>query len=424
MVPPARTAILLRIPVFRTVILILLFSVAIPSGAAQSLACTPASLDFGKVAVGQQKTLSATLSNTGSAAVDLTSLQVGNSAFTATGLQLPLTLQAGQKVAFNVVFAPASAHYEQSELVFSSSSGSSTGVPVSGQAVNDWALAASPSSLAFGNVAIGSNSTLPVTLTNQGSSTITISRELAPPQEYTVKGPALPITLGAGQTATFNITFTPKWRGLMDSQFAVSNLADPVLTVPLSGTGGGTGSALLTVKPSTLSFGSVTVGKTGTQAGTVTATGGNVTITSASLGSSLFSLNGITLPLTLAAGQSASFDVVFTPQAGGNVTSALSFASSAGGSPTAEALSGNGVEPVYTVDLSWNPSTSQVSGYNVYRSPSSTGTFSKINPTLDPGTAFTDSTVASGATYYYDVRSVDSSGVESSPCKPVKVTVN
>jgi hypothetical protein len=168
----------------------------------------------------------------------------------------------------------------------------------------------------------------------------------------------------------------------------------------------------------------VTVGNTDTKAGTITATGGSVTVSSASLGSSLFSISGISLPVTLSNGQSASFDVLFTPQSGGSVSSTLKFGSTATNSPTAEALGGSGVEPAYSVNLSWNPSTSDVAGYNVYRSSSLTGAYSKLNPALDAATDFTDNTVASGTTYYYDVTSVSSSGVESSPCTPVKVTVN
>jgi hypothetical protein len=278
--------------------------------------------------------------------------------------------------------------------------------------------------VAFGNVALGSHSTSAVTLTNQGSSTITISQEIHPSPEFALSGPALPISLEAGQAATFQVTFTPKWRGNLASNFSVSNVGDPLLTVPLSATGGGTSAAQLAVSPATLSFGSVTVGNTGTQAATLTATGGSVTVSAASLGSSLFSISGITLPLTLNAGQSAAFDVLFTPQSGGTFTSTLDFASTAAGSPTAEALGGSGVEPVYTVNLSWDASTSQVAGYNVYRSSTLSGTYSKVNPALDAATSFTDNTVASGATYYYDVTSVNSSGTESSPCTPVKVTVN
>jgi hypothetical protein len=263
-----------------------------------------------------------------------------------------------------------------------------------------------------------------VTLTNQGSSAVTISQEIHPSRVFTLSGPALPISLEAGQAATFQVTFTPKWRGQLASNFSVSNVGDPVLTVPLSGAGAGTTTAQLNVSPATLSFGSVTVGNTGTKAATISATGASVTVSAASLGSSLFSLSGITLPLTLNAGQSASFDVIFTPQSGGTFTSTLDFASTSTNSPTAEALGGSGVEPAYTVNLSWDASTSQVAGYNVYRSSTLSGTYSRMNPTVDVATDFTDNTVASGATYYYDVTSVNSSGVESSPCTPVKVTVN
>ncbi len=426
MAPPASGVDTRRTTALRTVLLALWFATFLP-GVAEATAhvvCTPGNLAFGKVLVGQQKTLSATLSNTGSSEIKLSSLHVENQQFAVSGLTFPLLLKAGQSAGFKVVFAPTSSQPEAGKLLIETASGILLTVPAWGSGVNNWALAASPSSLAFGNVAVGSNSTLAVMLTNQGSSTITISQEIHPSREFALSGPALPISLEAGQSATFQVTFTPKWRGEMASNFSLSNVGDPVLAVPLSGVGGGTSAAQLTVSPANLSFGSVTVGNTGTKAATITASGASVTVSAASLGSSLFSISGITLPLTLNAGQSASFDVLFTPQSGGTFASTLNFASTAVDSPTAEALGGSGVEPAYTVNLSWDPSTSQVAGYNVYRSSSLSGTYSKMNPTLDAATAFTDNTVASGATYYYDVTSVNSSGVESSPCTPLKVTVN
>ena len=54
-----------------------------------------------------------------------------------------------------------------------------------------------------------------------------------------------------------------------------------------------------------------------------------------------------------------------------------------------------------------------MAGYNVYRSNTLKGTYSKVNSSLDPTTSFTDSTVASGQTYYYAATSVSSSGEES-----------
>ncbi len=68
----------------------------------------------------------------------------------------------------------------------------------------------------------------------------------------------------------------------------------------------------------------------------------------------------------------------------------------------------------HTVGLSWDASTSQdVVGYNVYRGPSSTGPYTKINTALDPNTSYSDGTVQGGQTYYYVTTAVDSVGNES-----------
>jgi uncharacterized repeat protein (TIGR03803 family) len=67
-----------------------------------------------------------------------------------------------------------------------------------------------------------------------------------------------------------------------------------------------------------------------------------------------------------------------------------------------------------TVNLTWQPSNSQnIVGYNVYRGNSPDGPYTKLNSTLDPNTAYSDSTVQAGKTYYYVTTAVDNQGVES-----------
>lgn len=82
----------------------------------------------------------------------------------------------------------------------------------------------------------------------------------------------------------------------------------------------------------------------------------------------------------------------------------------------------------HSVDLFWNPPTSttvSIVGYNVYRATSSIAAFGKLNgPTPIGATSFNDVTVQGGTTYYYEVTSVDSSGMESAPVGPVGVTVS
>ena len=73
-----------------------------------------------------------------------------------------------------------------------------------------------------------------------------------------------------------------------------------------------------------------------------------------------------------------------------------------------------GLRSAHTVKLAWKASTSQVVGYNVYRSKVPTGNYVKINPSLVQGLTFTDDTVEGGSTYYYVARAVDRRGHESS----------
>jgi hypothetical protein len=68
----------------------------------------------------------------------------------------------------------------------------------------------------------------------------------------------------------------------------------------------------------------------------------------------------------------------------------------------------------HTVALSWNASTSTVSGYNVYRSTVSGTGYAKINgSTLITVLSYTDAAVQNGTTYYYVATAVDSTGAES-----------
>jgi hypothetical protein len=67
----------------------------------------------------------------------------------------------------------------------------------------------------------------------------------------------------------------------------------------------------------------------------------------------------------------------------------------------------------HTVKLKWRASSSQVTGYNVYRSTTPAGNYVLINSSPVPGTTFTDNTVEGGLTYYYVTRAVDALGRES-----------
>jgi hypothetical protein len=286
-------------------------------------------------------------------------------------------------------------------------------IPLSGTGVTTGTLAASPTSIAFGSVQVGSTQSQTERLTNSGGSPLHIVTATVTGGGFSTNGLSVPTTLNAGQSLTFNVTFTPSSGGAVSGSLALT--ADgsiPSLSVSLSATG--TTPGQLAVNPAIANFGSVTVGSTQNQTGSITASGASVTISSVSSSNPEFTLTGLSLPVTLSASQSASFTLRFAPQASGAASATITFTSNATNPPVAASLTGTGIAaPQHNVSLSWTPSTSTVTGYNVYRGTQSGGPYVALNSTAEAGTRYTDNSVQAGQNYYYVVTAVDGSGNES-----------
>lgn len=283
-------------------------------------------------------------------------------------------------------------------------------------------LTASPSNLAFSDVAIGQSKTMSTKLSNNGPSSVTITTATSSNGQFTTSGLKLPKILAVGASLELNVIFAPTKAGLASAQLSiVSNSKNPKLTITLSGTGTAA-KGKLTITPSPLSFGSVAVGATATSAIGLSASGGSVDVSSITSNSTLFAVPGEHFPLTIAEGKEVLVNVTFTPKKDGSASADLIIASNASNSSASEGLSGTGTAPYVTV--SWNASLSKdVSGYNVYRNTTKSGNGTKINSTLDPHTDYIDSTVISGKTYYYSTTAVASNGQESAHSEQVEIYV-
>ena len=67
-----------------------------------------------------------------------------------------------------------------------------------------------------------------------------------------------------------------------------------------------------------------------------------------------------------------------------------------------------------TLEVSWHPHPNpDVIGFNVYRSLVSGGAFEKLNSGLITSTAFRDTGLLAGTTYFYFITAVDGLGRES-----------
>ncbi len=416
-----------------TLLNILLYAGLAPA----QLTVNPSSMSFGSV-LGSSATQLLVLSNSGGSSLTVSQAAVTGTGFSLGAPALPLTLDAGQSTSFGVTFTPQSSGTVLGSLSLSWNSAlrgnkkrKATTVPLSGTATTSSTsgasstapgkLVANPSNLSFGSVQVGNTQTLNAVITNTGGSSATLSQAVATGSGFAISGLNLPMTLAAGESVTFTATFTPLSGGGATGAVSVSSDAvNSTLALGLAGTGLAQGQ--LTVTPMSTDFGSVTVGTSKSLTGTLTATGANVAISLISMSNAEFSVSGITVPLTIPAGQSVSFTWTFAPQASGGSSAIGSFTSNASNS-VSEALSGTGtVPPQHVVNLTWGSVSAGV-GYNVYRGSQSAGPFTRMTSSLDASTSYTDNSVQAGQTYYYVTTAVDGSGIESGYSSAVQAVV-
>jgi hypothetical protein len=306
-----------------------------------TLISSPSSLDLGSVEVGHPESASGTLTNTGTASVTISQANVSGTGFTVGGLSLPATLAAGQSAAFTVTFSPTSGGVVAGALsVTSDASNSLLAIPLAATAVTAGSLTSAPSTLNFGSVQVGTPKTLSARLTNAGGSAVTLSQANVTGAGFTLTGVSLPAILPAGQSKTLSVTFTPQSTGSASGSLAiVSDASNASLAIPLTASVAGAGA--LSTSDSSLDFSNVPVNSTNTLSETLTNTGGtSVTVTQANVSGTGFKVTGLTLPLTLAAGQSFTFGAVFAPTSGGSATGSISVISDAANSTLTIALAG------------------------------------------------------------------------------------
>jgi Abnormal spindle-like microcephaly-assoc'd, ASPM-SPD-2-Hydin/Protein of unknown function (DUF1573) len=397
-------------------------SLSIPlsgSGVASgALGSSPSSLSFGSETVGHMESLTETVTNTGGSTLTISQVGVSGTAFSFSGITTPVSLTAGQTASFKVSFDPSSAGSASGTLTLTSNgSNPSLSVPLTGTGLTAGALTPNPASISFGSETVGQTSTLSETVTNTGGSSISISQVAVSGTGFGFSGISTPLTLTSGQGATFNVSFDPTAAGSASGSLTITSTAsNPSLAIPLSGTGVAP-VGTLTATPGTIAIGSVVVGLSGSGSGTLSASGASVKVTGASSNNSAFSISGLSLPVTIAAGSSVPYTVTFDPSATGAATATLTFSSNAQPATVTQSATGTGTAaPTHSVNLSWTASTSpDISGYNVYRAPyaSSCGSYSKINPDPITTTVYTDSSVTDGNSYCYASTALNSSDEES-----------
>ena len=338
--------------------------------AAGNLTASPTSINFGNVVVGSSASQTVTLKNTGGANVTVTAASISGTGFSFSGLTLPLTLTPNQTSGFSVKFTPASAGAVNGTMSLTVTGSANVSIPLTGDGVAAATLTANPTSLTFTNILVGTNSTQTETIKNTGGTSAQITGVAATGTGFSVSGITLPVTLGAGQSVSFNVTFTPPSAGSFSGNVAVtSNAQNPTLNIPVSGTAVSAGN--LTASPSSISFGNIILGDATSQIVTLKNTGGaNVTVTAASISGTGFSFSGLTVPLTLTPNQSSTFSVTFDPVSAGAASGTMSLTVT-GSANIGIPLSGTGVTQG---NLTANPTSMTFTNVQVGQTSSQTET--------------------------------------------------
>lgn len=292
-----------------------------------ALTISPTLHDFGTVAISQTGTFVFTVTNTGmgpTGAMTVESAGAHAVDFTATTCG---ELDPSETCSITVAFVPSAQGARVATLQVAAAGGGTASVLLQGTAVAPTSLTLTPAMQAMGDVVTGQQSQpFSFTVANIGiqpSGALSLTLVGGDVSQFAVEAPATgdcttSTQLNGGASCTIRVRFKPTTLGAKETTLQVSANPGNTVTAALSGAGVAPGAAALSVLPTSIGFGTITVGQASTPTVvTVTNTGGmpssTVSIVSEAARFSI-TQNNCT---TLAAGADCTFQVVYTPNVAG-----------------------------------------------------------------------------------------------------------
>jgi hypothetical protein len=325
--------------------------------AAPAAAVSPASLSFPAATIGQSAgTLAATLSNTGNADLNVTTLSLSGAA--AADYRIAggtcangSTLAAGASCTVQVGFTPSAAGTRAAALVIAhNATGGSSTVTLSGtgNAVPQATIALSANALDFGALVSGvAAPARSVTVNNTGQAALSFTSIAiggANAGAFALGGTCASATpVPAGGSCTLTVSANASSSGPLSATLTLaSNASNGPVAVALAGTVAAPAPGIA-ASPSAVAFGAHTIGAAATTLDVTLANTGNVALALGSVsvsGSGAVTLAGKTCGTALAVGASCTVTLAFAPAAQGAVAATLAVASNA--APLQVAVSGSG----------------------------------------------------------------------------------
>ncbi len=317
----------------------------------------PVTLNFGTVSVGATaQTQGVTLTNTGSAALNVTTISItgtnasefslvasGNTPCPTSSGSVPV----GGVCTMGVSFAPKTPGTKSATLSFAdNAAGSPQTVALSGTAQTT-AIQIAPATLTFTGQSVGTKSApQPITATNAGTRALAINGITisgSNPGDFAQTNNCPP-SLGASATCTVNVAFQPTATGARGASVSIADDApNSPQTVAVTGTGT---QAAVTLTPSSIAFGDEFKGTpTAAQPVTLTNTGsGALVVTAATLSDTADFTVTNNCAASVAQAATCTVTVIFNPATDGAISGTLTLTDNTPTSPQTIALSGTGIE--------------------------------------------------------------------------------
>ncbi|HEV2349798.1 MAG TPA: choice-of-anchor D domain-containing protein [Terriglobia bacterium] len=319
----------------------------------------PTNLNFGNQALGTASApQTLTFTNTTASALNIVNVNSSADFSAATGTCVDpvnsVNLPAGSSCTVDVAFSPTA--YGTSTGAITIADDRTDGTQIIAVSGVGGPSALSPAFLDFPPQAVGTTSqSQTVGLFNNGKVPLTISAIMAGTADFTVQNDSCPIsssTLAVGLSCSVVVSFVPTATGPRKSSLVITDDATyRPHTVTLTGVG-----MAASLTPPSLTFPSQSVGVAGAPQVIKLANLGSATLNIwevAFLGTNASDFSRTsTCGSTLAAGNSCTISVTFTPAATGARTASLVVSDDGGGSPQSVLLAGSGVVAGPVVSLS------------------------------------------------------------------------
>lgn len=310
---------------------------------APSFTLTPASYNYGNVAIGANSAKTVTLENTGNVPLSVTGISLVGDNYTLTANSCPATLAVGTSCTASVSYAPIAAATSNATLTASIQGLTAKTVSFTGVGQANPSFVTSVSSLTFSNLAVGSTALRSTVIQNNGNVPLSFSSISVSGAAYTAThdcGATLPVAA----SCTANVTFTPTTNGTRTGFLTINYAGVATKNVALTGVGLADN---LSVTPSSQNFGGVLIGSSSA-----------LTYTLSNAGNVSAPLDFGTLPAevtrsgtcstSLAASSSCSIILTYAPLTSAGVSGALTV--TAQNTNVSMSYAGSGVEaPSFTL---------------------------------------------------------------------------